>query len=236
MNLFHSPANAIIETYTHSPYLTLIMAIIAMVKELIYVFEPLLLESLQGIGGATTFLAGGIALVLAGTFFGLSTKNIHQQHSSSDTSEKNNFHIVILFGVLAGIAHGSILQLFPGILHHKLAAEDSHLNHHIYVSIFFLIAAIASIPMSFVAKKFGIKLCLVVSMFILFTSLLVLLLVESLLVCEMFLVVAAISYSLMAVTAFPFALFNINAKNATFGTGLFFASFESFEIIIRLFI
>ncbi len=236
MNLFHSPANAIIETFSRSSYLTLIMAIIAMVKELIYVAEPVLLESLEGVGGSTTFFVGGLALIITGTYFGSATKNIHTEHHEEDINEKNNFLTVIIFGLLAGVAHGTILQLFPSILHHKLAGNNEHINHHTYVSVFFLIAALSSIPMSFLAKKYGIKLCLVISLFILFSSLLVLVLAEHVFVCEIFLLVAAMAYSMMAVTAFPYALFNINAKNATFGTGLFFASFEAFEIIIRLFI
>jgi hypothetical protein len=72
------------------------------------------------------------------------------------------------------------------------------------------------------------------AMLIAFTAMLVILVSHVFVVSVTASLVLALAYSVVLITAFPYALNNISPRNATFGTGLFFASFEFFEVIFAL--
>jgi len=91
MNIFHSPANSILEAFTKSPELPLMMSVLVICKILIHGLEPLLLHSLEAAGGSYTFLAGGVILVATGVWFARSTKNMVFDHAHGEEKEKNNF-------------------------------------------------------------------------------------------------------------------------------------------------
>jgi hypothetical protein len=125
MNVFHSPANAILEAFSKSPALPLMMSVLVICKILIHGVEPLLLHSLEKAGGAYTFLAGGVILIITGVWFARSTSHMVFNHDHGDVEEKNRFIWVVLFGLLAGLVNSLILHFFPEILRAKFGVTET---------------------------------------------------------------------------------------------------------------
>ena len=95
-----------------------------------------------------------------------------------------------------------------------------------YVSIILAISALAAWPLSIWISKFGLVFSITlgtVSTFIFIGAVYLVSEPVSTIICCLFL---AISYSILSVSAFPFALSNLSKKNVTFGAGLFFGFLE----------
>jgi MFS family permease len=232
MNVFHSPANSILEAFSKSPELPLMMAVLTLTKVVIHGLKPVLLSTLEKAGGSFTFLTGGVILIVTGIWFARSTKRLSIDHH--EDGEKDRFHIVLLFGLLAGLVNSLILHFFPDILQAKFGERETIFQDHFYISIVLGGAAIATFPLSKLVQRQGIYKSLVMAMLIAFTAMLVILVSHVFVVSVTASLVLALAYSVVLITAFPYALNNISPRNATFGTGLFFASFEFFEVIFAL--
>ena len=96
------------------------------------------------------------------------------------------------------------------------------------------VAAVAAFPLSKLVSITGIYKSLVVALLIGFVAMLCIVVSNILFLSLAASFVLALAYGLVLITAFPYALYNISARNATFGTGLFFASFEFFEVLFGL--
>jgi MFS family permease len=233
MNVFHSPANSILEAFSKSPELPLMMAVLTLIKVLIHGIKPVLLSTLEKAGGSFTFLTGGIILVVTGIWFSRSTRKLTIDHH--EEGEEDRFFIVALFGLLAGLVNSLILHFFPDILQSKFGEKETIFQDHFYISLVMGGAAIATFPLSKLVQRVGIYKSLVTAMLIAFMAMLFILVSNVFIISVASSLVLALAYSVVLITAFPYALNNISPQNATFGTGLFFASFEFFEVIFGLF-
>ena len=233
MNVFHSPANSILEAFSKSPELPLIMAVLTLTKVLIHGVKPILLSTLEQAGGAFTFLTGGVILIATGIWFTRSTKRLTLAHH--DDGEKDRFHIVAFFGLLTGLCNSLILHFFPDILKERFGGQQTVFDNHLYISLVLGGAAIAAFPLSKLVRAKGIYPSLVTALLIAFVSMLLILTINSVMVSVLASVVLSLAYSVVLITGFPHALLNISPGNATFGTGLFFASFEFFEVLFNIF-
>jgi MFS family permease len=233
MNVFHSPANSILEAFSKSPELPLMMAVLTLTKVVIHGIKPLLLSTLEKVGGLFTFLIGGLILIATGIWFTRSTKKLSIDHH--EEGEQDRFHIVLLFGLLTGLCNSLILHFFPDILQSKFGERETIFKDHFYISLVLGVAAIATFPLSKLVQKLGIYQSLVVAMLITFSAMLVILVSNIFTISVVASLTLALGYSVVLITAFPHALHNISPGNATLGTGLFFASFEFFEVMFALF-
>jgi MFS family permease len=232
MNVFHSPANSILEAFSKSPELPLMMAVLTLIKVCIHGIKPILLSTLERAGGAFTFVIGGVILIVTGIWFTRSTKKLVITHHETD--EKDHFLIVLLFGLLTGLCNALILHFFPGILENRFGQQHTLFDNHLYISLVLGGAAIAAFPLSRVVQIKGVYPSLVSSLLIAFISMLLILSIDSVFISILASVVLSLSYSVVLITGFPYALQNISPRNATFGTGLFFAAFEFFEVVFTI--
>jgi hypothetical protein len=232
MNVFHSPANSILEAFSKSPELPLMMAVLTVAKVSIHVLQPWLLSTLEKAGGAFTFLTGGLILVVTGLWFAKATKKMTIEHHEGE--EADRFHIVVLFGLLAGLCNSLILHFFPDILQTKFGASETIFQNRFYISLMLGITALAAFPLSSIVKRTGIYQSLIISLLVGFVAMVILLIASNAIVAIGASLLLAMSYGGVLITAFPHALHNISPRNATFGTGLFFASFEFFEVLFGM--
>jgi MFS family permease len=232
MNVFHSPANSILEAFSKSPQLPLMMAVLTITKVVIHGLKPVLLTTLESAGGSFTFITGGLILIVTGIWFARSTKKLSIDHHEGE--EKDKFLIVALFGLLAGLCNSLVLHFSPAILQFKFGETHTLFHDHLYGSVLLGIAAIATFPMSRVVQSKGIYKSLIISLLIAFAAMLILLISNNSVLSISTSLLLAIAYSVVLITAFPYALNNISPRNATFGTGLFFASFEFFEVLFAV--
>jgi hypothetical protein len=232
MNIFHSPANSMLDLFAPSTQLPMVMAIITMTTELLYALEPIVIQLVDFLGGTLTFITGGVLLVVSGFFFlrttrDLSNEAIAKSHAGTDNGRRNSYFSVILVGVTFGVITAFIMDHFPSILSAKLPSFDSMVfggNH--FSSIILGVAALMAIPASKVTERIGLVQSIGISIVIAAICILVVLFGQNQSLTIIMCLILAMAYSLLSVSAFPFTLNNLSSSNITFGAGLFYGSLE----------
>jgi len=231
MNIFHSPANSMLDLFAPTSELPKVMVIITMTTELLYALEPIVIILVDFLGGTLTFVTGGVLLIVSGYFFLRTTKNISNEafsksHSSSNVRE-NNFFPVIVVGITFGVITAFIMDYLPSILSTKLPSYDTMVfggNH--FSSIILGVAALLAFPVSKLIAEFGLVRSIVIGFIVASISILIILFAKNQILTIMICFLLASAYSLISVAAFPFTLKNLSARNITFGVGLFYGSLE----------
>lgn len=232
MNIFHSPANSMLDLFAPSTQLPMVMAIITMTTELLYALEPIVIQLVDFLGGTLTFVTGGVLLIVSGFFFLRTTRDISnsaiaQSHSGKGAQRKNSYFSVILVGVTFGVITAFIMDHFPAILSSKLPSFDSMVfggNH--FSSIILGVAALMAIPASKVVERIGLVKSISISIVIAAICIITVLFGQNQNLTIMMCLVLALAYSLLSVSSFPFTLNNLSQSNITFGVGLFYGSLE----------
>ena len=232
MNIFHSPANSMLDLFAPSADLPVVMAVITMTTELLYALEPIVIDLVDFLGGTLTFVTGGVLLIISGFFFLRTTKNISNDeiakgHSGAGSLRKNNYFPVILVALTFGVITAFIMEQFPSILALKLPSYKSDIFGGNYISSVILgVAALMALPASKLIEKIGLIQSIVVSTIVASLSILVILFGQNQNLIIVMCILLASAYSLLSVSAFPFTLRNLSARNITFGVGLFYGFHE----------
>ncbi len=242
MNIFHSPANSMLDLFAPTADLPIVMAIITMTTELLYALEPIVIALVDFLGGPLTFVTGGVLLITSGFFFLRTTKDINnadiaKSHSAKGPERKNNYLPVILVGLTFGVITAFIMEHFPEILATKLPSfQNKVFGGSHFSSIILGIAALLAIPASKLVEKIGLIQSIVISTIVSALTILVILFVQNQNLTIMMCALLAAAYSLLAVSSFPFTLKNLSARNITFGAGLFYGSLELASGMFNIFL
>lgn len=233
MNIFHSPANSMLELFAPAKQLPAAMALMVMTTDLLYAFENQVVNFVDAIGPVYTFALGGVLLIITGYFFRKSTQHVdlRREYAEADQRE-SNFLNVLLAGVFLGIATAAIKNLLPA----WLPTSESWLDASWLVSFVLVVAALAAWPLSIYINKIGVRSALVYGITGTFVGLAAsYFLATSLYVAVPVCIVIGLSYSMASVSAFPLALHNLSPKNITLGAGIFFGSVEIAEGLLNIY-
>jgi hypothetical protein len=233
MNIFHSPANSMLELFAPGKDLPLAMGLIAMVTELLYALQPVVVDIVEWIGATGTFITGGVLIILTGFIFRKTTRNAPFKRFDSDTKKSaNNFLKVLMAGAISGTAAAIIENLFPDILEEKLG-NLVHLNGRFLASAVLGIAALTALPFSMWVEKTGVAKALGIGLIAVFLCIGLVFLTSGI-PSAIFCILAGLSFSIVSVSAFPFALYNLSPRHVTLGTGIFFGSTEIADGILNI--
>ena len=239
MNIFHSPANSMLELFAPAHQLPLAMSVLTLITELLYALEPVVVNVIDSIGAVTTFVTGGILIFGSGIWFRSSTKNINLRREA-DFKEDHTDHFVkiVLCGLAFGLANAILMNIFPALLHEKLDFFRSEtLQGKQYVSLILAVSALAAIPISPLVNRWGTKKAVLIGLSITFMAISMIAIaptgvsILTVPACVLF----GLSFSLLAVSSFPFVLENVSRQHLTFGAGLFFGSFELIDGLMNIF-
>lgn len=233
MNIFHSPANSMLELFAPAKQLPAAMALMVMTTDLLYAFENQVVSFVDFIGPVYTFALGGVLLIITGYFFRRSTKQVDLKREYDEADQRESkFGNVLLAGIFLGIATAAIKNLLPN----WLPASDTWLNASWLVSFVLVVAALAAWPLSIYINKIGVRQALVYGIIGTFVGLAAsYFLSTSLMIAVPICVVIGLSYSLASVSAFPTALHNLSPRSITLGAGVFFGSVELAEGLLNIY-
>ncbi len=234
MNIFHSPANSMLEIFAPAKELPSAMALMVLTTELLYALEPWVVDFVDAIGPVYTFAMGAVLLIATGYFFRKSTRDVKLSRDTeeSQVSESNYLH-VFAAGLGLGLAVAIINNFIPLWMVAKHGVEAISTKGSLYVSLILGVAALAAWPLSTQVNKMGVGKGLsygLIGAFACFLLAYFLPIYPALVAC----VVAGFSFSLASVSAFPYALQNLSVKNVTLGAGLFFGSIELAQGLISI--
>lgn len=234
MNIFHSPANSMLELFAPAKGLPSAMALMVITTDLLYAFENKVVDFVDWIGPVSTFALGGVLLIVSGYYFKRTTKDVNfSRESETATNKGSDFINVIVAGLLLGGASAVIKNLLPGWVP---VSQDSIISEASWFTSFVLIvAALAAWPLSIYINKIGTSKGLLYGLIGVFVALVgAYFLSSSIYLAIIFCVLIGLSFSLASVAAFPFALSNLSVRSITVGTGVFFGSVEIVDALMNI--
>lgn len=235
MNIFHSPANSMLELFAPAKKLPAAMAMMVLTTDLLYAFEPVVVNIVDSMGPVVTFASGGLLLIVTGYFFKQTTRDVNFSRASEESkASKSNFVPVLVVGIGFGLIYAIVKNHMPLWLLAKSDVTLPTYTQGLFVSMVLIIAAMAAWPLSFQVDKIGLKRSVTIGLLGASASLMLVYFIPMAylaLVCAM---ITGVFLSLASVAAFPFALQNLSVKSVTIGSGLFFGSFELAEGIMSI--
>jgi MFS family permease len=236
MNIFHSPANSMLEMFASAKALPSAMALMVLTTELLYALEPLIVDFVDFLGPVVTFAFGGVLLIVTGYIFRRTTRNIELRRSDEDASRsENNFMLVLAAGLALGVAVALIKNYLPEkieTLRAGLSADT--ISGPVVISMLLAISAVVAWPLSKIVDKIGTAKSLIYGLLGCFVCLGLSALVSNVDGLVMLAFFTAPFFSLASVAAFPFALSKLSVRNVTLGTGIFFGSIELADGVLNI--
>ncbi|MEQ9290407.1 MAG: MFS transporter [Cyclobacteriaceae bacterium] len=235
MSIFTSPAISTIELFAPAEKLPSAMAIITLVSGLIYAVEPIIVELIDYLGAPTTFICGGVAVLVSGYFLRKTSQKVddkieiivdQEEEVVVEPERKMDFSFVIALGVAFGIASTVLFNKFPDRLEDIFVTGPDSFNGNQMVSMVLAFSAFISIPIGRLVEKYGASLSAQIGIVGLFIAMFGVLLINSgtgVIICTL---LFSILYTLVSVSTLPLALSKVDFKRKVFGVGLFFAGFE----------
>lgn len=162
MNIFHSPAVSTLETFVPADKMPLVIALFAILANIIAATEPVLVDLINVFGAPVTFAVGGALVFGTGFWFSRAAKQLVAQADSAPAQaaaqQSSSFALVFVLGLLVGGLTTCIYKLFP-----LWIAADTELSAMIgmeptwFVSILICVAAVLSYPMGMLAGRVGTR-------------------------------------------------------------------------------
>jgi MFS family permease len=240
MNIFHSPANSMLEMFAPAKSLPSAMALMVLTTDLLYAIEPLIVGFVDLIGPVLTFALGGVLLIVTGYAFRKTTKNLSftRNYDEAKTSE-SNFMAVLFAGLVFGLAVALLKNYIPeklDLILNAMRAQGSgiSLTGSWILSITLVIAALAAWPLSRIVDRIGVGKALAYGLAGTFICLAIATVLTNAYTVIAFSFLSAPFFSLASVAAFPFALGKLSIKNVTLGAGIFFGSVELADGIMNI--
>jgi len=227
MSLFTSPAISTIEMFSPSTKLPITVAALTITSDLLYSLEPVIVDIIDFLGGAATFAVGGIIVSVSGYLlrkYSLEVTVEGKEARPDDFNPKTKMWKVILLGVGMGLFSGIIIEVFPDYLD-KLQSIMSMTGQWVS-SLVLILTAIFSIIISRRVTKDNIVKLLLIGLVFAGISTIVIFTIPSNFLIMVSLIVFAVFYAMVNVTALPLALQNTSVKEKVIGVGIFFCGFE----------
>lgn len=230
MSIFTSPALSTLELFTPVEKLPAAMAVITIVGNLLYALEPVIVDIIDYLGAAVTFMAGGAVVFLSGYALNRNSLDLFKLgdgHSKtpSKSEAKSSYGFIFMIGVALGVGTTILFHLFPDILEVKLAVLGNFEGKWYIVGIM-LVAALVTLPVGNVVMKFGINQSLIYSLILVLMSSAAVFIFSSTYVVAFFAIVFAISYTALSVSSLPLAITRAGFSEKVFCVGIFFSGTE----------
>jgi MFS family permease len=227
MSLFTSPAISTIEMFSPSTKLPITVAALTITSDLLYSLEPVIVDIIDFLGGAATFAVGGIIVSVSGYLLRKNSMELTDDGKETrpdDYNPKTKMGKVILLGVGMGLFSGIIIEVFPEYLD-KLKSIMGMSGQWVS-SLVLVLTAIFSIVISRRVNKENIVKLLLIGLIFAGISTIGIFTIPNNLLIIVLLVIFAVFYAMVNVTALPLALQNTSIKEKVLGVGVFFCGFE----------
>ncbi len=240
MSIFTSPALSTIESFVPIEKLPRAMAILTIVGNLLYALEPIIVDIIDFIGAAGTFITGGVVVFISGYALRknslsaiLKTDAIQNKPQASFTfdAQRSKFGFVILMGIALGAGTTCLFNIFPAVMDVKLASVLQGNNGSIISVGILIISALLSLPFSSLVSSYGLVRSFWVSFILMLVSIAGIIWFTSPLPVLLMIAIFAIAFTALSVSSLPLAISKANYYQKVFCVGIFFAGMELVEAI-----
>ncbi|MEL6537324.1 MAG: MFS transporter [Bacteroidota bacterium] len=236
MNIFTSPAISTFELFSPFEKQPMAIAILTLTAELLYALEPVIVPIIDALGGALTFLTGGVLVTVAGVLLRRATKDLPDGLKDASGPETTAWREILLSGARLGIPTALVFNIWPDLFDQKLGGLFTDITGSWVVSAMLALSAVVCLPFGNIADRVGVK----PAQRLAFTGILV----ATLLIIgptQPWLVIIgvvlfALMFSMQSVSSLPFALTRIAPHQKVLGVGVFFAGVEIPNAIIEIYL
>lgn len=239
MNIFHSPAISMIETFVPAKKLPQVIALFAVLADACMALQPSIVRIIHYFGPPITFGAGGILVFVTGWLFMRTVRASGKKEEEAETAAPAGSRFgeikAILFGIVMGAASTLFFKMMPGMATKRIPLlAEIHLPGEAFVSLLILAAAIITWPLGRYASRTNINrlflisflLSVVLELAIWFTGAAT----PFLILCCLFPVV----FALLSVTALPLAFNSLSPGRKVLGIGFFFSGIQLTDSILDI--
>jgi MFS family permease len=229
MSIFTSPALSTMELFTPVDKLPRTMAVLTIVANLLYALEPIIVDIIDYIGAPLTFMAGGVVVFVSGyalkqNALGLFNQTNGKEGSAapgSTDSQSSSFGFILFMGLTLGLATALLFNYFPSSLQSSLHIYE--INGKALVVIILAASAFLSWPISLLINRWGLQTSFWLSLAIVAVSSMGTLLLQIPAVVLLMIVLFAVSFTTLSVSALPLAMQKANYYEKVLGVGVFFS-------------
>ena len=240
MSIFTSPALSTIETFMPVEKLPRAMAVLTVVGNLLYSLEPVIVDIIDYLGAPITFITGGAVVFLSGYALKKNSLNLFNsgeakrpQTTFKLDTQKSKYGYILFLGIILGTATAVLFEIFPDVMHEKLAVLFNSGNSKIVSVGILIISAILSIPFSTLVNTYGLNRSFWVSAVGTMLSIAGVLLFQAPLAVLLMVAIFAIGFAALSVSSLPLAIGKANYYQKVFCVGIFFAGVELPDFIIE---
>jgi MFS family permease len=231
MNIFHSPANSLLEKLVNMDKFPFVMALIVASTDIVMGIEPLIVSFIKWIGPVATFSGGGFALLATGLYFIQTNKKeplITEHKSIVNENQTFNPFIIFLVGLIVGGGNAFLLNKFQ-------LSTVTLLENQIYVSTLLiasgLLGVFAALKLSstFLFKTLVYGVLITLSAILIYT-----ITTENTIINSLLWIFLVVGIGISNYAALPIALKYSTPERLTLSIGLFYSGFECIDQLMNL--
>jgi MFS family permease len=230
MSIFTSPALSTVELFTPVDKLPKAMAILTIVANFIYAFEPVIVDIIDYLGAPVTFVIGGVVVLASGyamqkNSLGLFKQSGEKEASIGSDSKSGNssYGFIFLLGIILGIATTAMFNFFPELFVQKMPDMFNDTTGKIGLVAILVLSAILSWPLSNFVNRYSMS-----QVFWLSAGFIVLLIGGMFIIQSGWLVVMlgilyAVVFTSLSLSSLPLAISQSANAEKVFCVGIFFS-------------
>lgn len=239
MSIFTSPALSTVELFTPVDKLPKAMAILTIVANFIYAFEPIIVDIIDYLGAPITFIIGGVVVLASGYAMQKNSLGLFKQTGDKEperevkTASASDYAFILTIGILLGVATTMMFNFFPDIFAEKLYGIIDDSTGKIALVAMLILSALLSWPLSSFVNRYKISQVFWLSSGLLLLTLLGIFLVESPLILIFVSVFYTFAFTVMSLSSLPLAIERSGFYQKVFCVGIFFSGVALPEGIVE---
>jgi MFS family permease len=229
MSIFTSPALSTMELFTPVDKLPRAMAVLTIVANLLYALEPVIVDIIDFLGAPLTFVTGGVVVAISGYALKKNSLDLfkhqgnkesaHQQDAIKNSS--SDFPFIFFLGIALGVATTTLFNLFPDVLERTFS--QFQWDGKIMITVILVVSAMLSLPASNIINRFDLQKGFWISLTVNVVSMAAILMIGSHAVIFAMVLLFAISFTTLSVSALPLAISKAAFHQKVFCVGIFFS-------------
>jgi hypothetical protein len=232
MSIFTSPALSTMELFMPVDKLPRAMAILTIVANLLYALEPVVVDIIDYLGASVTFITGGVVVFISGYALKKNSLGLFKSSGNKEAkpiasirfdTQKSQYGFILFLGTVLGAATTVMFNVFPAVLEAKLGAILNNANGKVILVGILVFSALLSWPSSNAVNRYGMMRVFWISFAWILLSTASILLFSPMLLVMVMLLVFAIAFTALSVSALPLAINRSNYYEKVFCVGIFFS-------------
>ena len=242
MSIFTSPALSTVELFTPVDKLPKAMAILTIVANFIYAFEPVIVDIIDFLGAPLTFIFGGVVVLISGyamqkNSLGLFKGTGEPKPAATDEkANKSDYPFIFFLGIILGIATTVMFNFFPGLFAQKLSGFLHDPEGKLGLFIMLIFSALLSWPLSGFINRYSMGQVFWMSAALIALTAAGIFLIPSPLIVFVTAIFFAIAFTSLSLSSLPLAISRSGYYHKVFCVGVFFSGAALPEGIVETFL